>query len=474
MPIGALGARAEGLDPAVVIAGCLVFALVLYLPAILNDGDTLWQIRTGEWILDHRAIPSTDPFSFTAGDRYWFAHEWFAEVLMALAFRAGALQGVMVLAAAAAGLTAAVLLYHLRRFLPALYAVVGLIVALSAAAPSVLARPHLLAWPCLALWCGGLVTARARRIAPPFALLPVMVLWVNLHGSFMLGLLLSGAFMIEALFDADADRPRILMSWARFTLAAWAASLLNPDFLEGVLFPIRMMRMSSLAWIGEWQPAGFGAGIQPLEAVVLAGLALGFSANIRIPPMRLLIFLGLVHGALSHTRHQQLLGIVGALVLAEPFGASLTCRCAEASGRAWRRLAPCAALAALAALTGRMALPLAPEHTGAAFAAMLDRLPPGLRARPVLNEYSFGGKLIYNGVRPFIDSRADLYGDAFLARYRQIILPDRAELARSRSEYGIVWTIFPAASPLVQVLDQDPGWRRLVEEDGIVIHTRED
>jgi hypothetical protein len=121
-----------------------------------------------------------------------------------------------------------------------------------------------------------------------------------------------------------------------------------------------------------------------------------------------------------------------------------------------------------------MALPLAPEHTGAAFAAMLDRLPPGLRARPVLNEYSFGGKLIYNGVRPFIDSRADLYGDAFLARYRQIILPDRAELARSRSEYGIVWTIFPAASPLVQVLDQDPGWRRLVEEDGIVIHTRED
>ncbi len=56
-------------DPAVVIAGCLMFALVLFLPPILNDGDTLWQIRTGAWILDHRAIPATDPFSFTAGDR---------------------------------------------------------------------------------------------------------------------------------------------------------------------------------------------------------------------------------------------------------------------------------------------------------------------------------------------------------------------------------------------------------------------
>ncbi len=106
-----------------------------------------------------------------------------------------------------------------------------------------LARPHLLAWPCLALWCGGLVTARANRIAPSFALLPVMLLWVNLHGSFMLGLLLPGAFMIEAAARLrDADHHRVFMSWAGFILAAWAVALLNPDFLAGVLFPIRSGR----------------------------------------------------------------------------------------------------------------------------------------------------------------------------------------------------------------------------------------
>ncbi len=130
---------------------------MLFLPPILNDSDTLWQIRAGEWILDHRAIPATDPFSFTAGDRRWFSHEWLAETLMALAYRAGGLKGVMVLAAAASGLTAGVLLHHLRRFLPGVYAYAGLVVALCCAAPSMLARPHLIAWPCLALWCGGLV-----------------------------------------------------------------------------------------------------------------------------------------------------------------------------------------------------------------------------------------------------------------------------------------------------------------------------
>jgi hypothetical protein len=147
-------------DPAAVIAFCLMFVVVLFLPPILNDGDTLWQIRAGAWILDHRAIPATDPFSFAAGDRRWFAHEWLAETLMALAYRAGGMRGIMVLAAAACGVTAAVLLRHLRRFLPGVYAVAALIVALSCAASSLLARPHLLAWPCLAA-SGG--CGRCRR-----------------------------------------------------------------------------------------------------------------------------------------------------------------------------------------------------------------------------------------------------------------------------------------------------------------------
>ena len=225
------------LDPATVLAFCVMFALVLFLTPILDDSDTYWQIRTGEWILTHLTNPYTDPFSLTAGVRPWFAHEWLAESLMALAYRAGGIAGVMVLAAAATGLTAAILMHHLRRFLPGIYAMLGVIVALANAAPSMLARPHLLAWPCLALWCGGLINARANRTAPSFWLLPVMLLWVNLHGSFMIGLLLPCAFLIEAQFDPAIDRRAVFTDWAAFILAAWAVALLNPDGIGGVLFP---------------------------------------------------------------------------------------------------------------------------------------------------------------------------------------------------------------------------------------------
>lgn len=479
-PCHALPAR--HLDCPAVTVGCLVFALVLFLPPILNDGDTLWQISTGAWIIDHRVIPAFDPFSFTAGNRPWFAHEWLAETLMALAFRVGGMRGVMALAAATSGLTAAMLLHHARRFLPGLYALTAVVVALSVAAGSMLARPHLIAWPCLALWCGSLAIARSNRTAPSFALLPVMVLWVNLHGSFMVGLLLSGAFMVEAALDFGGHRRWIFASWAGFVLAAWSATLINPDFLAGVLFPIHLVGMKSLAMIGEWKPPDFSR-FQLLEVVILGGLALGLTGKVTLPPIRLLILLGLVHGALSHARNGQLLGIVGMLVLAEPLSASLAGDSlvgislapgrGEALGLRWRWLSAGAPLLAAAALATRIALPLSPERTGAAFAAMLDVVPLSLRTQPVLNEYALGGQLIFNGVRPFIDGRADLYGDAFLDRYQRIVLPDPAELSRALSEYHIAWTIFPAGHPIVPVMDEMPGWRRLIDTGDVVVHARE-
>jgi hypothetical protein len=461
----------RSLDPAPVIAFSVVLTLVLCLPRILNDSDTFWQIRTGEWILNHHAIPRIDPFSYTAGDRQWFAHEWLAETLMAVTWRAGGMQAVMVLAAAATGVTAAVLLHHLRRFLPGIYAILALIVALANAAPSMLARPHLLAWPCLAIWCGGLVAARANRIAPSFALLPVMLLWVNLHGSFMVGLLLPLAFMVEALFDRTTNR-RAIATWIAFILAAWATALLNPDFLTGALFPFRMIGMRSLTWIGEWQPTDFSL-VQPLELMILGGLALGLSGKAKLPPIRLLMLLGLIHGALSHGRNEQLLGIVGVLVLAEPLGASLGRGCAAPLHTAWQRAAAGAALIAVIGVVARLSVPLSSEHTGAAFAATLDRVSTDVRAKPVLNAYSLGGELIFQGVRPFIDSRADLYGDAFLTQYHRITWPDRDTLDRALAEYGIIWTIFPSGERIVSLLDREPGWRRLIEKDGIVIHVRE-
>ena len=475
LPLAMRGAATVSLpiDPGPWIAGFVVFALMLFLPQILDDGDTYWQVRTGLWIMEHGEIPHVDPFSFTAGDRHWFPHEWLAETLMGLFYRLGGMRGVMVLAATTTGLTAAILFHGFRRFVPGACAAILLSVALSNSMLSLLARPHLLAWPCLTLWVAGLVTARARREAPSFWLLPAMVLWVNLHGSFILGLLLPGAFMIEALFDPGARPRQVFVSWSAFMLASVFAAMVNPEGPGGLLFPFQLLGMSNLASIGEWRAIDFSHA-QPMELLVAAGLVFGFSpgfaGKVRIPPMRLLMLMGLIHGALAHGRHGQLLGLIGTLILAEPIGAAIA---PVASARLPRWLAPACAILVAAALTVRVARPLDPDHSGEAFAAVLDRVPAATRARNVLNDYSYGGALIFHGVRPYVDSRADLYGDVFLDAYWKATQTERGLLEQALRDHAIGWTIFPATHGIVRMLDTEPGWRRLTQAGKVVIHVRE-
>jgi len=91
---------------------------------------------------------------------------------------------------------------------------------------------------------------------------------------------------------------------------------------------------------------------------------------------------------------------------------------------------------------------------------------------PVLNDYAFGGYLILRGVRPFIDGRADMYGDDFLAGYAAMMSPDRARLTATLEARGIQWTILGPASPALDVLDRLAGWHRLYQDREAVVHAR--
>ncbi|HEY0300401.1 MAG TPA: hypothetical protein VGC36_03670 [Rhizomicrobium sp.] len=91
----------------------------------------------------------------------------------------------------------------------------------------------------------------------------------------------------------------------------------------------------------------------------------------------------------------------------------------------------------------------------------------------MLNDYSFGGYLIFAGVRPFIDSRVELYGDASLRRYAALIRPDPATLHAAIRRYGIRWSILSPHSPIVAELDRLTGWRRLHSDAFAVVHIRD-
>ena len=103
----------------------------------------------------------------------------------------------------------------------------------------------------------------------------------------------------------------------------------------------------------------------------------------------------------------------------------------------------------------------------------LAHVPREVQGEHVLNDYSFGGYLIFAGVRPFVDPRAELYGDAFLKRYAQIIAPDPGVLRDLLRRYDIRWTILSRQSPVAGEMDALAGWHRLYADNVAVVHIRD-
>lgn len=456
------------------LVALVTFAAVAFTPALFNDGDTYWHIAAGLRMLADRAVLVRDPFSYTFANAPWNAHEWLSEILMAGAWRVFGWGGVALLFATTAALTAGLLAWHLGRWYATFAQLLILILCLACMTGSLLARPHLLALPLLEIWTAGLVLARAEHRAPSWLLLPVMTLWANMHGGFMFGFLLLIYAGLEALVEEPDRRKENLGKWGLFALAALVAATLTPQFLDGLIFPFRLATMTGLAHIGEWAPTSF-ATPHPFEFLILAAFYVFLSRGVRLPVGRVLICLLLLQLALQHMRHQIVFALVVPLLLAEPLSRALESK-PEAVRTSYnlKLILACATAAVVIGVSAiRLSFPFPRGGQVLTPEAALNSLPQKLAGTHVLNEYGFGGYLIFRGVRPFIDSRAELYGDAFLTDYARIVAPDAKALNSAIEKYHVGWTIFPPDSPVVAVLDLMPGWHRLYADDIAVVHIRD-
>src|ERR1700704_5425648 len=107
----------RALSPALTFAlaaALAAFGLAAFSPGLLNDGDTYWHIRAGEWMIAHGSVLRADVFSYTATGHDWHTQEWLAEILTALSWRAG-WPGVHLLFAGCTGLTAGVTAFFVRK-----------------------------------------------------------------------------------------------------------------------------------------------------------------------------------------------------------------------------------------------------------------------------------------------------------------------------------------------------------------------
>ena len=293
--------------------------LVLFGDRLLNDPDIHWHIATGDWILANDAFPRVDAFSFTIKEQPWVTTAPGAQVIFAAVYRLFGWSGIVLLTAFCAALSVGLLVRFVGRWLPATVALAFGIIMLLLAMPHMVARPHLLAMPVMVAWAAGLVDAADRRSAPSFWLLPLMVLWSNLHVSFLLGLALTGALAVDAVLNAPKTaRLGLVRSWAAFGVIAVIAACVSPYGWGSLVGAWRILMLGdALTMLTEWRPMDFSR-INTLEVVLLGGFGLALWKGVTLPPLRILMLLGLVHLALSSVRHADVIACIVPLLLAAP------------------------------------------------------------------------------------------------------------------------------------------------------------
>jgi hypothetical protein len=465
------------------LAGVGAYLIFLSMGEILlRDSDTLWQIRIGQWIVAHGAVPYTDVHTFTRFGEPWMSSSWLSQVLYALSYRSLDWAGPVILTALAIGATVAIFMYLLDEYVDPARSIMLVTLAVLISATHFLARPHMLAFPFMVAFFGGLMAAADRRSAPSWLLLPVLALWANLHGGFVLGLALIGPIGLEAVWTSDAkDRVALAVRWALFGLAALAAGCCTPygwDTLLGAAKILSLGKLLSMIW--EWMPTNFGTWTF-FEYSLLGLIGLAFLRGLRLSVPRIILLLGLTDMALAHARNQEIFAFIVPLVLAKPFAeqlGTLLTGTAPREGQPRLHVVMLAALAITIAgwVTTRGFVANHPfsflqSQTPVAAVDMLQKR----HAQRIFSTSQFGGYLLSRDIKAFIDGRAELYGEKFVQDYFDAVTAKDVEtLLRLLDTYQIDATLLTPDLPATKVLDHIPGWKRLYADGIAVIHVRDE
>ncbi|HET9480373.1 MAG TPA: hypothetical protein VFP98_01325, partial [Candidatus Polarisedimenticolia bacterium] len=315
----------------------------------LSNNDVWLHLTTGKLILDRMEIPTVDEYSFTRPGAAYVTHEWLAQVFLHLVHEAAGVTGLIALKPLAlfclGGLVA---LSGLRLGAGPVASYWGAVLAMGAATSHLFVRPHLFTFVLLAASAFVLCRPARGRLSTLRVLLPLQILWANLHAGFILGI--AAAMLLGA--------------WATALVLA-AGSALNPRgfgvYRFILVFTDPVFRRRIREWAGPFEEPFFGSGhfwfyLLVLALTILAAVHHGRARRFRA----VLLMAGFAALSLGSKRNVSLLGIVAAPWIASACAERAGSRSAVAGrGLAWS-IAAVVAIAVLAASFG------VPHETGRA------------------------------------------------------------------------------------------------------------
>ncbi|MCX6625546.1 MAG: hypothetical protein NTY38_31695 [Acidobacteria bacterium] len=457
---------------------------------LLGDCDTGWHIRAGDWILQHRSVPLVDLFSFSKEGQPWFAWEWLTDVLFSILHSNAGLKGIVLFAAVVLCSVACLLLRQCAR--ASRTGFVALLIALLATGASsvhYLARPHILTMLLLAV---AMMLLRSDRREPGklvWLLVPLTVIWTNVHGGFVaiiacLGLLVAGT-VAESWLAGARRLVEFSQAWryAKLFAACAAATLINP---YGIGLHRHIVEYLGADWIkkvvDEFQSPSFRSeNMYQLEGLILLSVLVSGALVRRRQLVEAIWVLFWAHQTLISVRHAPLFLIIASPVVAAELARWWSAWVGTRSPKSVVGILDSLSrdiLPGLQRTSFWLAAPLLvfvflvqdgwpKDFPDKIFPVKMVNRHPEISGQRVFTSDQWADYLIYRfypNQRVFFDGRSDFYGEKIGKQYQRLASGEwqwRGVLDQNGFRYVLVAPDWALAS----LLKISPDWR-IVEDNG--------
>ena len=468
----------------VMLGMLLVGAVFVAGRAFAVDPDLWWHIKNGQNILDTHHWPTTDPFSFTVTGQPWISTEWLGDILFAIVTRVSGLQGLDALLIVLGGaVMVALYAYGALRSGNSKAGFVAATALLVLANGSFTLRPQMLGYLFLILVLIALERFRQGESKLLWFLPLLFLVWVNAHGSFVIGMLAIAAYWLGGLaeFRLGGIEARRWTAAQRIHLEivfllCLIALTITPYGTQLALYPFQVASSLPIgvANVMEWQSMPFNILGGKFFLALLLGFLLAqiaFRFTWRLEELALFLFGTMM--ACLHVRFVLLFVPFFAPLLATILARWLP-RYERAKDQyilnAVLMLATAAAMLWYFPSRTEMQQTVARRFPVRAVEYMQQHAIVG----PLLNSYGFGGYLIWKDQKVFVDGRADPYErGGSLADYFHITHLEQGALAVMRG-YSIQSCLLERDEPLATMLAAQSEWQKVYADNLSVLFVRRD
>lgn len=464
----------------------------------ISDPDFWWHLRAGQYIVENATIPHRDPFAFTTQGKEWITHEWLSEVFIFGVHRVGGLALLSILFSGI--ITLAFGLTYARSEGKPYLAGFALLLGALATAPTWDVRPQMLSLLLMSVFLFLLdrygSTHNAKLLIP---IPPLMLLWVNLHSGYALGLVVISAYWFGALVEgiaypwkqktaADITRepspPSLTRRMTRnlfivLVLSALAV-LVNPNGARMFLYPFETLTSPAMQrYIQEWfSPDFHQTEWLPFALLIVALVFTTLLARARVPLAHVLLVCLFALAGLRSVRNIPLFAVIAIPILSAQLAAWIPLRASKRpTPRSMRiintMIVAFIALAALVRVGGVLANQANVERAKYP-AAAVEWIQKNRPAPNLYNSYGWGGYLIwklYPDYLVYIDGRADVHGDVFIEDFLNIYRASPG-WEDKLTEKNVRLVLIEPDAPLAKALAADSSWVQVFSDSQSVIYQK--